>query len=139
MLKLKWQIILGIIELVDILLISWMIYSVYSGYYSSFRIFWSSSFSIYFEPLCDLIVIGIFVLRIFQIVNSFYQEKTQKQIRRNLFVIILVYLIVQIPEFYSYCKWYTIIEDGVIANRFLLILFPLLIWGFRILIPTKTR
>lgn len=139
MIKFKWQIILGIIELANILLISWMIYSEYSRYYSSFRIFWSPSFSIYFEPLCDLIVIGIFVLRISQIVNSFYREKTQKQIRRNLLFIILVYLIVQIPEFYSYCKWFTIIEDGVIANRFLLILFPLLIWGFRILVPTKPR
>ena len=137
MLKLKGKIILGIIELGNIFLISWLIYTEYSGYYSSYRIFWPPSFSIYLEPLCDLIVLGIFLVRIFQIVNSFFKEKIQQENRKNLLFIMLVYLIVQIPDFYSYYAWFTMTKLEVAGVRLLLILLPLLIWGFRILVTKK--
>ena len=126
-----WKTILNLLE---ITLLSFGIYGIlteYSGKFSSYRYSWDESNADYIRLSFDIIVIGIFILRIFQIIVRIIKKNLPEISRKQLLLILVLYVISVGADLSQYAYWFYYTDLTAPAIRLGIYTIPVLIWIYR--------
>ena len=135
--------ILNIFEISLSLFVIFAIGMEYSGKNSSYRVDFDLFEISYLRIGIDLVLIGIFILRLFQIISTMLVKNAKEVKRRNLFFISLLYFVLLIPDLYQYFLWFYYAYMTPAGIRLIVYILPVVIWTYRMtkkqLITAPTR
>lgn len=133
MIFIKDRNLLNRFELVIILVAILNIGSDYCEKYSSYRSEWKFLNVNYLRPAIDCLVIGVFSLRVWQILRIFFGKNSGEVKRSTLSLMFSVYVVLILPDLYQYFLWSYYTDLLSPKMRLTIYAIPIVIWTYRMM------
>ncbi len=125
----------NILNIVEVGLILFAIYGIgidSSGKFARYRSDWKILNYENTRIVIDLVVIGIFTLRIFHIGRTIFVANATAINRKNILLITIIYLVIMAPDLYGYFLGYYYAHMTGSGLRLLIYTLPIIIWTYRV-------